>query len=422
MNKQEMPNHAEKFQQTEIFRNLIFENIREAIVVIQNGVMVLCNSKMMELTGYTEEELLSTPFPEFIHPDDRQMVIDRHKKRLQGQSTENLYMFRLLRKDRRILWMEINTLLIQWENAPATMSFMADVTRRRHTEKALEKSETLYRSILNASPDNITITNLKGRIRVASPVACRMFGYKSQEDFQDRSILDFLAPEDRTRAEADIRQLLENSFKGPVEYHALRSDGSQIIIETNAEIIKNENGNSMGIVFIIRDITERKQTTEKIRKWADVFMHADWGLTVESADGTRYELMNPAFAQMHGYTLEEMSGLSIKDVIAPEAREELSNTIQSIHDSGRRVFESTHVRKDGTVFPVLIDATAIKDENGHVLYRAVNVQDITERKRSEEELNIEQVLINNLMNSLPDKIYFKDLESRFIRINNATAR
>ncbi len=409
------------YQQMEIFRNLIFENIREAITVVQNGAIVLCNSKMLELTGFTEEELLSKPFMEFIHPDDRQTVVDRHKLRLKGQKAENLYQFRLLQKDGRILWVEINTLLIQWENAPATLSFMSDVTQRRHTEKALQKSEALYRSILNASPDNITITNLKGRIRVASPVACKMFGHESQEELQDRSILDFLAPEDRMRAETDLNLILENNFNGPVEYRVGRSDDSIIDIEANAEVIRDEKGKKIGIVFVIRDITDRKLAMEKNRKWADVFLHADWGLTVESADGTRYELVNPAFAQMHGYTLEEMRDLSIQDVIAPDARKKLSAKIQSIHKSGRQVFESEHVRKDGTVFPVLIDATAIKDKNGRVLYRAVNVQDISERKRSEEELNIEQVLINNLMNSLPDKIYFKDRESRFIRINNATA-
>ncbi len=420
--KKDQPDNAEKTQQAEVFRNLIFQNIREAIVVIQNGSIVFCNAKMMELTGFTEKELFSLPFTHFIHPDDRQMIVSRHQKRLQGQNAENMYQFRVVRKDGHIIWVEINTLLIDWENAPATMSFMSDITRRRHTEKALQKSETLYRSILNASPDNITITNLKGRIRVVSPVAIKMFGYKGLEDFQDRSIMDFLAPEDLARAKMDMLLLLENHFRGPVEYHAIRSDGSQIIIETNAEIIQDENGNSVGIVFSIRDITERKQTMEQIRKWADVFMHADWGLTVESADGTKYELMNPAFAQMHGYSLDEMDNLTIQDVIAPEAREKLNAKIQSINETGRQVFESTHIRKDGTVFPVLIDATAIKDENGRVLYRAVNIQDISERKRSEEELNIEQVLINNLMNSLPDKIYFKDRESRFIRINNATAR
>ena len=412
---------SDEYQQIEKFRDLISENAVEAIVVIQNGVMVFCNSKTTDLTGYSEKELLTIPFAEFIYPEDRQIIVDRHQKRLKGEETENKYRFRLLRKDGQVFWVEINTLRIEWESSPATLSFMSDVNQRRETEEALRKNEMLYRSILNASPDDITITDVDGHIRLVSPAGFKLFGYEDKEKMLGKSILDFLVPEDRDRAKEDNHRLLEGNSHGPLEYRAVRSDGSQFDIETNGEIIRDDDGKPSGMVYIVRDITEHKLAVEKLKKWANVFVHADWGLTVESAEGLTYELINPAFAHMHGYSMEEVSKLSILDVSAPEAREKVPEKIRLIHETGRQVFKSTHIRKDGSVFPVLIDATAIKDKSGRVLYRAVNIQDISERKRSEEVLNIEQILMNNLMNSMPDKIYFKDRESRFIRINNATA-
>jgi PAS domain S-box-containing protein len=140
-------------------------------------------------------------------------------------------------------------------------------------------------------------------------------------------------------------------------------------------------------------------------------------VTAESAEGYRFEMMNPAYARMHGYTVDEMRDMSILDVLTPESRKRVPAMIEKIHETGHCQFEAKHVRKDGTIFPVWVDSTAIKDSTGKVLFRAVNVMDISDRKRSEKILDIEQTLMNNLMNSIPDKIYFKDLESRFIRIN-----
>ncbi len=145
------------------------------------------------------------------------------------------------------------------------------------------------------------------------------------------------------------------------------------------------------------------------------------GVSAESAEGYKYELMNPAYAKMHGYSIEELQGLSVLNLVAPEVRADLPERIRLIHETGHQVFETLHIRKDKSIFPVLIDATAIKDKIGKVLYRAINIQDITERKQSEEVLNVEQILMNNLMNNLPVQIYFKDHKSRFIRINKTQA-
>ncbi len=111
-----------------------------------------------------------------------------------------------------------------------------------------------------------------------------------------------------------------------------------------------------------------------------------WGVVVLSADGTALELMNPAFARMHGYTEEELSGRPIADVIAPAEREKLPYYTRIIHEKGYHIYESMHIRKDGSVFPVLVDATAVKDDTGKVLYRAVHILDISDQKHMMGEL------------------------------------
>jgi PAS domain S-box-containing protein len=129
-----------------------------------------------------------------------------------------------------------------------------------------------------------------------------------------------------------------------------------------------------------------RESNAQLMRWKHVFEHAGWGVVISSRSGERLEMMNPAFARMHGYTIDELTGRPIAEVSAPEMRTELRDHVQLIHERGHHTFESVHVRKDKSRFPVLVDATAVKSETGEVLYRAFNVQDITERKRNEESL------------------------------------
>ena len=127
------------------------------------------------------------------------------------------------------------------------------------------------------------------------------------------------------------------------------------------------------------DMTERQ-------RWADVFQATETGLAICSGAGTTLELVNPAFARMHGYTVEELSGRPTADVFTPEQRAALDEHIRLTYERGHHTYESEHMRKDGSRFPALIDATAVKSATGRVLYRIVNVTDISERKRMEETL------------------------------------
>jgi PAS domain S-box-containing protein len=133
-------------------------------------------------------------------------------------------------------------------------------------------------------------------------------------------------------------------------------------------------------MIAVRERHERQRAQETARRWEHIFQYARWGVVVGSVDEQRLELMNPEFARMHGYTVEQLTGMPILDVFAPEERAGVHGHIQQAHETGHHVYESVHLRKDGSTFPVVVDITAVKDENGQVRYRVVNVRDITERK------------------------------------------
>ncbi|MEI6841620.1 MAG: response regulator, partial [Methanomicrobiales archaeon] len=110
----------------EKYRQLI-EHANEAIVVAQDGMLKLVNQRAIEVTGYSEQELLSRPFSDIINPIDRAMVMERYQKRLNGEELPNRYPFRVGSKEGSTCWVELSAVVIDWDGRPATLNFLSDV-------------------------------------------------------------------------------------------------------------------------------------------------------------------------------------------------------------------------------------------------------------------------------------------------------
>ncbi len=118
------------------YRNL-FENANEAIYVAQDGKLVFLNLRTTIVFGYSGEELVSRPFIEFVHPDDRELVLDRHIRRMKGEELPHNYDFQIIHKDGNFRWVELNVVAINWKGRPATLNFLSDITDRKRAEAAL---------------------------------------------------------------------------------------------------------------------------------------------------------------------------------------------------------------------------------------------------------------------------------------------
>lgn len=163
--------------------------------------------------------------------------------------------------------------------------------------------------------------------------------------------------------------------------------------QVNEELMRTKEGLEIQVQARTKELTLRN---EELQRWAHIFEHAEWGIAVGSADGVSFELMNPAFASIHGYTVDELEGKPLLSVFAPEARAEVASHMRLAHKNGHHIWESVHLHKDGSSFPVLLDVTAVHDERGELLYPVINVQDITKRKRAEEHIHIQLERLNAL--------------------------
>jgi PAS domain S-box-containing protein len=140
-----------------------------------------------------------------------------------------------------------------------------EVAERKATEARLRESEATYRSVLEASPDDITIADLEGRVLMISPNAVSMFGYADAAQGLGRHVTEFLVPEDRARAMSRVALLFQGLASGPSEYRGLRADGSTFDIEVNSSLIRDDAGRPTRLVVIARDVTARKRTEAALR-------------------------------------------------------------------------------------------------------------------------------------------------------------
>jgi len=132
----------------EIYRALV-ENNKEAIMVMQDGWLKACSSKVPGISGYSENELLAQPFQEFLHPEDRERFVRRMGDQ-EPEAPSQGQAFRFVHKDGQIRWVEERETRILWEQNPALLCFLTDVTDRRQAEEELRNSIEPFRTLIQA--------------------------------------------------------------------------------------------------------------------------------------------------------------------------------------------------------------------------------------------------------------------------------
>ena len=137
---------------------LVVENAGESILIAQDGMLKYANPITSDILGYSIEELISKPFIEFIHPDDRQKMRAAHIGRMKGEEPQPVRQFKVICKDGSVRWADSSAVLIEWMGKPATLNFLTDITQRKKAEEELGKSFVKLRDTLEATVRAIAVT------------------------------------------------------------------------------------------------------------------------------------------------------------------------------------------------------------------------------------------------------------------------
>jgi two-component system, cell cycle sensor histidine kinase and response regulator CckA len=293
-------------------------------------------------------------------------------------------------------WMEIRgqTLRDGRGEAVRMVGINLDVTSRVLAEAVHRRDEALVRGICDVTPDCIYLKDREGRLLFANPAALRATGMPPQElPGQTASAYFPSLGAGQSMLAADLR-VMDRGETEVMEVRVQTTAGLRDFLTTKTPW-RDERGRVAGLVGVSRDVTEWKHADQTAVAWQRAFEKAEIGITLANPDDETLEMVNEAFARMLGYTREEMVGFPIVLLHPPEIRAEFPLQMASAIEAGHAVFETVHMRKDGTRFPVSVDLTLGRDASGRVVSRTAFVQDLTgrheveaARRTSEERLKL----------------------------------
>ncbi len=113
---------------------VLFENANDAIFIAKDGRILFPNEALSTLSGFARDELLESSLFDLVHPDDVELVSSRYRQRLAGETVPSSYSFKIITAQSTHLWVEVNSVLTQWEGKPATLNFLRDITGRKKIE------------------------------------------------------------------------------------------------------------------------------------------------------------------------------------------------------------------------------------------------------------------------------------------------
>ncbi len=273
------------------------------------------------------------------------------------------------------------------EGAPqGYLAFVVDVSERRRAEKALRESEERFRRLYDEAPFGYHELDIEGRVVNINRTECEMLGYR-REDMVGRSILDFVAEDERELARQAIAEKLTGKRPlRPLERTYVTSGGGRIIVAIQERYRLDSEGRISGIRSILQDVTDQKLTQAALvaseRRARALFEGIEDAVFVHDLSGKILDA-NPAACKRLGYARHELIGLNTSELDAPDFARGYEDRLQLQLQRGRLSFEGCHQTRDGRLIPVDINTSTILFEDELAVLAVI--RDITERKALEAE-------------------------------------
>jgi PAS domain S-box-containing protein len=249
------------WESEEKYRNVV-ERANDGICVIQDAIVKFTNPRLAEVAGYTVEELIDTPFTDYVDPDALHEVIDSYKRRLAGEEVPPIYETTIRRKDGNKIYVETNAGTITYQGKPADLVIVRDITERKRAEEALRESEERYRAVVESQTEFIDRWRPDGTLTFVNEACCRYYG-KPREELIGHKWMMHVAEEDQERAKAHVEHLMTSlSPANPTatdEHREVAADGSIRWQQWTDRALFGEQGHLVEFQSVGRDITERKR-------------------------------------------------------------------------------------------------------------------------------------------------------------------
>jgi PAS domain S-box-containing protein len=403
----------EKLEQSEQkYRNLV-ENAHDGIIITQFGKFKFVNKAFCNMVEYPEGELIENTFLLVVAEEDRERMTEFHRARMSGEKHQMIYEAKGITKSGKVKYFEINTSYIEYNGHPATFIILRDHTSQRLMENTLIASEKKYRRLFEAESDAIFLIDKEtGVILDANPAATKIYGY-SHEEFLTLKNTDISAEPEKTK----VATANDHSYV-PIRYHK-KKNGAVFAVEISAGVTELEC--KQVHIITARDITERIRMQNELAasesKYRTLIEKSLDGIVI-SQDG-KITMVNKAFANMIGYTIEECMESFGPDSIATEDKDR----ILTIHykrmtgELGDLRYNASLICKNGEHITAEFNSTTM-EINGRPA-SLTSTRNITHQIGMQEALEKSERKYRELTDLLPQTIFELNLHGNVTYLNKA---
>ena len=403
----------------ELFRTLAVST-PVAVMLYQEDKWVYVNPISEKITGHSRDELKRMNFWSIVHPDFKEMVQERGRKRQQGEDAPTGYEFKIIRKDGTERWVRLAGTTCVYKGKKAGLISVIDVTDFKLAEEKVNKERDKARAYLNVADVMMLALDKEGRVAMVNPKGCRVLE-RREEEILGKVWMDEFVPDD---CKEDTRALfhdLMDEQSEDVRYHEnyiLTGTGKLRYIAWRNAPLYDESGEKTGILSSGTDITEKRKMEETLRESEEqfrLFFHSAADAMVIHKPAGKILEVNNVFCERLGYTRGEVLSLSLAQFAASAHAERVPERTAVLMKEGHLIFETEHITKEGRSIPTEVNARVI-NFRGEPAILSIG-RDITKRKAAEEALRRREADLRTILNSIGDAVIALDTRGNIQEMN-----
>jgi PAS domain S-box-containing protein len=295
---------------------------------------------------------------------------------------------------------------------------------RREMERRFKENETWYGTTLRSIGEAVISTDTFGTIKFMNTAAENLTGWKMSEVLGESLLKVFQTAETNVKPQftSQVDKILKNKITAVLKNQStlISRGGKEIPIDESASPIKDEFGNTVGVVLVFQDVSERKQVQEALKTsqdYAQNIVESSMDMVI-AVDLERHIIeFNKTAERTFGYKKEEVVGKHINILYAnPDAGEHINKKVDEL---GREVTEVWNKRKNGEIFPCILSSAVLQNSRGEKIGFMGMSRDMTEITKSDERLKAAKVYAQSIINSSLDMIIAVDKNHHIIEFNKA---
>jgi|GEM_PF-1214876 PAS domain S-box-containing protein len=314
-----------------------------------------------------------------------------------------------------ILYARVFAHTIKWQQRSAILMVLHDISRQRLTERAFKDSERFLQLVLDSIPTRVFWKDKNSMIVGCNRWAAHDAGYSSAAEMIGKTDFDLYPKELANRFLEDDRRVMRSNSPDLFFEETLPQGKDMLKWRLTSKVpLRDTDGSVIGLLGTYDDITQRKQDERDLKLARFSINHATSSMLWVAKDG-RIVDFNPAFSQLLQYSREELLSLRIPDIDPNYSAAEWPTHWERLRHIQVMTLLTKHRRKDGTELDVEVRTHHLEFDGQE--YHCAVVNDVTERKLSEEKLRTSHRFIQTILNNIPDGVFWKDRQSRYLGAN-----